>query len=355
VSDGHRWRPDAGNLAVEAARNLVAAPARTVLRSVLVLLVVGAGTAAFHARQLDRRSTYLDFLVRGGTVHVVRAPDGIAAAECDRLARQPSVLHAGAVSAVRTVAPRTDPGRLVASYQVSAGFLGVVAPGVVSSADAELHVGGHLADHLGAVPGSQVDVGQGPAIAAVLPPLGRADRFAGAVLVPAPDLVVAECWVEVHPAAGAQGAALVEGLLPVTGAARITPLVATNEFTDVDPDVEPAVGRWWLAGGVALGLVELLVLRQRRRELALYRAVGARRADVTTCTVLEGLLVSVPTAAYALTVASLWSGRAPGLLARDVAATAAGAAGVVGLAGLVLAAGAAVLAHDDTARALRTE
>ena len=65
--------------------------------------------------------------------------------------------------------------------------------------------------------------------------------------------------------------------------------------------------------------------------------------------------MSVPTAAYALTVASLWSARAPGLLARDVVATAAGAAGVVGLAGLVLAAGAAVLAHDDTARALRTE
>ena len=355
MSAGQGRRPEAGNLAVEAARNLVAAPARTVLRSALVVLVIGAGTSAFHARQLDRRSTYLDFLVRGGTVHVVRAPDGIAASDCDRLARQPTVLHAGAVSAVRTVVPRTDPGRLVAGYQVSPGFLGVVAPGAVPSVDAEVHVGWHLADHLGAVPGSQVDVGRGPATAAVVPPLGRADRFAGAALVPALDLVVAECWVEVHPAAGAQGAALVEGLLPVTGAARITPLVATNEFTDVDPDVEPAVGRWWLAGGVALALVELLVLRQRRRELALYRAVGARRADVTTCTVLEGLFVSVPTAAYALTVASVWSARAPGLLVRDVAATAAGAAGVVGLAALVLAAGAAVLAHDDTARALRTE
>ncbi|WP_341360909.1 hypothetical protein V5H98_07380 [Georgenia sp. M64] len=154
------------------------------------------------------------------------------------------------------------------------------------------------------------------------------------VLIPrAPGGLLTECWVRMEPGAINSG----ENLLRFAFAGEHADIVP---FTPAISGVLSPSQQWrafaatypWVAGGVVLGLVGVLLAWSRRSELAVYRTFGTTRAEVALMLWIEAAIAMVPAAFLAATAAMLYLSAIEGgpvlrevlvVLARTIGAAAA--------------------------------
>lgn len=313
VQPPSRW--SIGALLHEAAANVTARDgARTALALVFVLVFCAASLAeAFTVDDLVSRETDLD--VRGGYVLIAEVTSSsgssLDASACEGLATQDGVTAAGSVLSTSLERLEVLPGTRVRVISASPGLLRALR---VSDTNATVVVGGALQDELGVAQGSllrivrasggpfNLPVGDVARHGALLP---GGDR---AIVVVRPPTGSAElCYAAIEPAnyARLRGGDLAGLGALAAGSVAVREFVPRGEARDLAVDYRDRVTRFaWATGAVVAGLCAGVLRRSRRRELSLYRALGADAAEVIALQLVElSLLTAGATAVAAIAFA----------------------------------------------------
>jgi hypothetical protein len=320
----------------EAWRNLRASPVRATTSAVLAFLL-GVGVLAWSGAEThDIERTWHAQRVAGAFVWEVRASwtDGLSATRCDGLRAVRGVVSAGGVMESSMSRPATAPGTRVPRHVVTPGLPVLIWPDEPGAVTASLSAGRGLAEELGWSAGSLVVLLPDPPVVPVTDtsPLhldhaavvsARLDGFDAAVVETAvPSGRVDTCLVEASPGADQHlGPVLHDWFDEDDGAVAVRFHRAGDLERDPDVELRRRTAQWGplLGGGVLSGL-GMVTWWARRSDLAVYRMLGLRRAQV-----LRMVLVEV-TATVVL----------PAQLGATLVVAASGAVGVSGAVARVL-------------------
>lgn len=307
----------AAALGAEAAADLLASPSRTGLLMVLVVLTVGSAVGVETASASASRDRFRAWLRDGGSAYVVRLRSPVPGSACDRLAGHTPVVRSGALGPSRLVRPRPWAPTEILEYRVSPGLVGFLDPSGAAPGPpgrSVVLVGATAQEISGLTPGAPVAAGAEDATVVGLPVSGRTRSFGRSWLVPDATVWSDQCHVEIDARAWATPSSVVEALAPP--GAEVAEVVAyTNRPSDGPPGTTDTTRPWWWMPGAAVILtVQVLAVRQRRRDLALYRALGLSAPATGTVTGAQ----AVATTALAGIVGALWGLAVAGSLGADV-------------------------------------
>ena len=279
-------REGLGNLGSNAFRSLaLAAIAAAALGGLAFMELRQAGELTQFARDYQAGGAYVAIAsVQGG---------GLSGARCQSLNGVHGVRAAGAMRGTGTVTFPSAPGVLFQSADVTAGLLGVWAPGVTGPSGAGILAGSALATELGIRAGlvARIDA-NGPTYFSNVYDFSRrnpqAARWALSPVPPAGGFD--ECWVEFSPGAYQAGREMLAARFAEGSADPVVrPYRRSDEFTR-NPAAEwesRPQRRGWLAVPVVLFGLGLVSAWFRRSESALYLAVGTRRAQLAVMATAE--------------------------------------------------------------------
>jgi len=292
------WRLD--ELSVEAFRNALAAPIRTaVVIGVMsgAMLTVTASEVAFTRELVDFQARSLR---AGSSVAVVTSNSGaLPPAPCLALQDHDGVRWAGTLAAGSPVELSKAPGILVQSGSASYGALELWTDGTYRPTDGSpgLVVGGALAEEMGLGPNSIVQpIDDDPGrVAAVIDTEKRNPAISRWLLTPThPVAPVDACWIEFAPGTLVAGLELLQVTYGGQGAdVSIQPWLRSNELArQPAQEFESRTSRYaWVACGLLILLVSLLIARTRRAEIGLYRSAGTTTAQLLFMAQVETLQV----------------------------------------------------------------
>ncbi len=284
------WNGEA--LVREAFKNLGAQAGRTLILFAIALgglLSVSLGEL-YAARGVE--NTTRSLIAEGYTTVKVIADSGVPARDCARLQDQQGVVAAGGVGTVSTVYAGSSPGFGFLEAPSTGNVAGVLTgeaappvgrPGLLLSTD--------LAQQLGVTSGSYLNIGGNPQRVAGIYPLGQRDQLLGRIaLVPsAPTGVLQACYVQF------MAGDYLAGANALTGAFRGLANVTIEGLIPRGPGATDPASSWsertsfyvWLAAGLVLGAVGLLIARSRRHELSVYVLTGSWRSEVAAMYLCE--------------------------------------------------------------------
>lgn len=307
------WRTS--DVLTEAARNFAARNVPSLLSVTLTALVLGTVAIAEFGATSRLRSEEATREALGAYVYVVQASGGLSATRCESLNGMDGVVSAGGLSEGPIVRLRSAPGTLLQTGSLTPGALLAIAPtSALPLGDAGWLIGESASSELKAGVGFIVDDGRDRLpVVAIASVSARDDAIGRWLLEVRPPIgQVDECWVEFERASHAAGRDVLAAWFD-----RATDLeIATAQ----DPGplaIDPAAAFRsrpeqfaWLPGGFAIALISAVVIVARRRELALYRALGVPRPGLA---LLVGGEVSIATAiglVVAISLATAWSAAA---------------------------------------------
>ncbi len=293
----------------EAVRNLRASLPRTVTLGVIAGGLAFAVVAAEAASIADMASFRRRLVDEGGNVVIAGSDFGIPAALCEAVGDQEHVIEAGSSTSGTAIYPNVSPGRLFGLAGATAGAVRIWAPGtsIADLVGPGWVLGSEAAESLGSGAGSFIGIDGGVGeVMMVLPDSRRLVWNSGSIMhLMAPEGDFDSCWIEYDDSAGRIGPDLARYALgDAPGEVRAARLVKLDEFSrDVSAEFRARpTARLWLAVGLGLFLILVLLTWTRRSEFALYRALGARPIDVMVLGVAESGLVVV----LATVVGFLW-------------------------------------------------
>jgi len=279
-----------------------------------VFIAATASLTVLASLQASGRSIRLQHQLeqRGVNVVVVRSSSNIAWSQCAQFSLGRGVDRVGGV--VESSQQRLIPGGSQRVEMVTyAGDLLDIWTGTTQPPKPfarSVSIGASLAAEIGAAVGSRFLVtdidGRGAIeanVAEVVDTSARVPTSDRSIFVrTAPPARVAECWVEFAQRPDAVALTYLSASLFDTstgeslGDVEIRPLLRATELTR-DPLLEfrsrPS-RNFWLVGAVGVGLVMALVSWTRRREMALYRAVGTRASHFVILAIVEaGIAVAL--------------------------------------------------------------
>lgn len=267
----------------EAARNFLARGISGAIWIGFAALILGTVCLAELAA-LDRIKRFeAERVAQGAYVRVVTSEDGLAAARCDSIRANPAVIGAGGLSEGEILTLRSAPGLLFQSGTVTPGgleVLGVGHPEVLAHQGWVL--GQAAADEIRAGRGWTIDGGQvREPVIAVISFAARDPAINRWMLdVRAPVGQVDECWVEFDRSGASVGADFLAAWFDGELELEIRPVLADDTLAR-NPDMEFGTRteqHAWVLAAAALALAVAAVMLSRRREIALYRALGLPRS-----------------------------------------------------------------------------
>jgi hypothetical protein len=293
-------------------------------RTLLLALIVGVVGIGFQAADVaEIRSIAADahaFQAAGANVRIVALEGGVDPLRCDSLSSQPGVEAAGAIRTAADVSATSLPHSTLPAYDVTPGFVGVVAPdashdrGVLVSEDLATTLGVSVSDDITLVPGRSTSV----AGVYSYPTDGRQGGLGYALLAPTTDTQAFDaCWVREWPLSDTTAQLLRGVTVPATGANSPDPEYGQLNSTlgtsfDAAGTLASRLSRWapaiaWLVAAIA----SHALTRLRRLEFASDRHMGVSRSDLVAIVGLETLMATVPVvlvSAGAAAVLAAWAG-----------------------------------------------
>lgn len=261
-------------------------------RAVVLVVLAAVLTAIVVFAELDARRAAVDtdaaMRAAGRYVFVAQSvePDvPLDASRCVAMGTRDDVVGAGGFYDVGSVRITKAPGEFLTLRQMK-GDMPTILTGQPMPASASIAVTEPFAHRAGVADGMVVELsgGRGSGEVAVLDMNARVpDPGAWVLMSSAPVGYVTECWVEALPAAADTiSDVMTAWLTQESVTVRTHPLLTEDRF-QIDPLTmfDTRTTKFlWAAGGLVLGLVATTFTWFRRAELALYRTVGAARAQV---------------------------------------------------------------------------
>ena len=295
---GRCWHPR--ELLREVVANLVARPYRT---TALFVIVVGLFVAPAVAELASARSTtrQLAALVARGytTVEVaqIRTGQGFPAQPCVRFNGQLGVVAAGAIGAPVTTETASDPGNTfdeVPAY----GDITQVLSAKAEPGTPGLILAGELANELGVATGSYLKTGSVAIPVAAVDNLAKRDALLGRLVLDprtaTPATSIQACFVQFYAATAVDGIQTLQAAYAAYPALTFSYLVPHSSTT-----TSPAA-TWsnrqsryaWIASGLIVAVVLVILLARRRHELGVYQITGTPVAQTALLAVGETLAIT---------------------------------------------------------------
>lgn len=257
--------------------------------------------------------------------------DGVA---CDRLSRgagDSGLSQSGAMRAGQQVTPLSTPGRDIASYEVTAGMLGLLVAGDANATvDASgVWVSNDVAQDFGLVQGSRFETDCGIVrVAGVFdwPNDGRDTRFTYAIITPvsASGGTFEECWAKQWPASDQLDMLLYSTVISDGGSSQsMAGVTQLNKGFDSHYDAQSSYAlrmtRWMPFVGVGIGLlIGVVAVRRRRLEYAGALHVGQTKGAQLLGIMMETLVWNggglICSTALLTALAMRWSPGSPELV-----------------------------------------
>ncbi len=301
-----RWRASA--LVVEAARNTVSAPLRTVVLGLGVVLFAASATFVDSGELIAIRDREHQFTEAGGYIVEARLTDqddglprSLSTEACRSAGLREGVERSGSLTLMGPVSidrlPDVEFQAAVATVE-AIYTLGDVGPGAIGTRENSVVVGAGLAEDLGFRADDRVVVdGRTYLIDAVVdfePRYEQAQRWM--ILVSAQELDSTQCWLGVRPEQFDDVVAALPSAFPAAAPVEIKRLQAPDSFS-LGP-VEAVATRVeqfaWIPAALASALLFWAMVWFRRSELALYRLVGTSRAELWLLYTCEAAMLAVP-------------------------------------------------------------
>jgi hypothetical protein len=289
------WNGEA--LIREAFRNITAQPGRSVILFIIALggLLSVSVSELYTARGVERTAQSL--IAQGyTTVKVSAEPNGVPARDCVRLQGQEGILAAGGIGTVSTVFAGSSPGLGFWEAPSTGNVIGSLTGNMATrTAGPGLLLSTYLANQLGVRVGSNLDIdGRVQRVSGIFP-FGQREGLLGRIaLIPsAPAGVLQACYVQFAPGG------YTAGLTALTGAFGSLANITIEGLIGRGPgETSPAMS-WngrssrfaWLAAGIVLGAVGLLIARSRYYELSVYVLTGSWRSEIAAMYLCEIALI----------------------------------------------------------------
>ncbi|MDR1633684.1 MAG: hypothetical protein LBS27_01910 [Bifidobacteriaceae bacterium] len=299
-------RPPAGIGAAQAAaetlRNLAAAFWRATLTAVAAAVFgIGIVTATVLDTSAIERQ-YLTERDKGAYVFEARSgnTDGLDGARCSQFARVDGTLAAGAALSEETVALASAPGQAIRLVRATLGTAQVAWPGQADLARSSTVVGQDLAEKFGLAVGQEVALANGGTLTVDAIGAGEA-RIGGYSLaivvaaVPRSGERSASCVIEARPGHQAAIRQALSGWFDPADKVVVFELFERSAGAE-----DPATRlRGRVSARIAAGLGAVALVGScagwwaRRRDVSLYRMLGARSCDLLAMATTECLVVLV--------------------------------------------------------------
>ena len=283
----------------EARRGLIAAPFRTVLTVVVLALAFGLssrGEMIEHSAALSQDG----FELRSGrNVFVATsAGDGnIDGVRCARLNSADGVIAAAPVREVGVFSFDHAPGDLFLLQESTPELAFIVSSGQASS---PAWASSNLAQSISLSPGREYATSAGPITISHLVEVGaRASSMSAAVTVMGLIGRADSCWVEFRAGSTESARQVLEAALFSPGqSVVVVPVFQVEPHRNAADVFRHRSSRWFfLVAAAATWIIMLAVVGSQRKNYALYRTLGATRANVAalaSCEVGLMLAAAVP-------------------------------------------------------------
>lgn len=343
--DEMSWRPWV--LIREGVRSATSGGYRSLLVVAVMFLFILGPAIADGAEVASLIHDEADLALRGGFVLRILPSAlqsvNIRAGACEQLKRQPTIETSGAILRSELVSVEQFPGTRIRVMDVTSGFL--LATGFqTANRSPTVLIDPHLQDEFGIGIGSQLTLQPADEPSRTITVDGLIDS---ANIVPE----VARAVVEVRAAIGPSTECYVRsmpgsyrwirrgGAIGMTDAGAGVPtvfeVVPRGEGRSLSERYAMRLSRHlWLAAAIIIPLIAGFLRRTRQQELALYRALGTSRSELTVLLFVELLVLETLSAFLSAGVAVTWASLTD--LPHDALATSTSAAARVVLLSLTI-------------------
>jgi len=293
-----RWHPR--ELLREVFANLAARPYRTTAVLVIVVCVFVAPAVAELASAHSTTRQLEGLSARGYTtveVAQIRTGQSFPALPCVRFNGQLGVVAAGAIGTPVTTQTASDPGNTFDEVPAYGDITEVLSaspePGTPG-----LILAGELASELGVTTGSYLTTGPHATPVAAVDDLAKRDPLLGRLVLDpqtaTPATAIQACFVQFHSAAAVQGIQTLQAAYAAYPALTFSFLVphSANTTSPASAWANRQSRYAWIAAGLVVAVVLVILLARRRHELGVYQITGTPVVQTALLAVGETLTIT---------------------------------------------------------------